>query len=34
MDNDVFRSTYRAINERFCPYEKSILTNNCECLRV
>jgi hypothetical protein len=34
MDNDIFRSTYRAINERFCPYEKSILTNNCECPRA
>lgn len=31
MDNEVFRKTYRAINERFCPFEKSILTNNCEC---
>ncbi len=31
MDNDAFRSTYRAINERFCPYEKSILTNHCAC---
>ena len=31
MDNEVFRKTYRSINERFCPYEKSILTNNCLC---
>jgi len=31
MDNEVFRRTYRAINERFCPFEKSILTNNCGC---
>lgn len=31
MDNEVFRKTYRSINERFCPYEKSILTNNCAC---
>jgi len=31
LDNDVFRETYHAINERFCPYEKSILTNNCRC---
>ncbi|NEX20559.1 hypothetical protein G3480_09585 [Thiorhodococcus mannitoliphagus] len=31
MDNDAFRSTYRAVNERFCPYEKSILTNSCGC---
>jgi hypothetical protein len=31
MDNEVFRRTYRSINERFCPYEKSILTNQCAC---
>ena len=31
MDNEIFRSTYRDINERFCPYEKSILTNRCGC---
>jgi hypothetical protein len=31
MDNEIFRRTYHSINERFCPYEKSILTNNCEC---
>jgi hypothetical protein len=31
MDNEVLRRTYRDINERFCPYEKSILTNNCRC---
>jgi hypothetical protein len=31
MDNEIFRRTYRSINERFCPYEKSILTNNCRC---
>jgi hypothetical protein len=34
MDNEVFRRTYRDINERFCPYEKSILTNNCQCSRA
>jgi hypothetical protein len=34
MDNDVFRRAYRSINERFCPYEKSILTNNCECSKA
>jgi hypothetical protein len=33
MDNEVFRRTYRDINERFCPFEKGILTNNCECSR-
>jgi len=34
MDNEIFRRTYRDINERFCPYEKSILTNNCQCSRA
>jgi hypothetical protein len=34
MDNEVFRRTYRSINERFCPYEKSILTDNCKCRRA
>jgi hypothetical protein len=31
MDNEIFRDTYRAINERFCAYEKGILTNQCRC---
>ncbi len=31
MDQDAFRTTYREINERFCAYEKGILTNNCAC---
>ncbi|MBK5966941.1 hypothetical protein CCR95_23440 [Thiocystis minor] len=31
MDSEAFRDTYRAINERFCPYEKAILTNQCAC---
>lgn len=34
MDNEVFRETYDAINERYCPFEKSILTNQCACLRA
>ena len=34
MDNEIFRDTYSAINERFCPFEKSILTNNCGCSRA
>ncbi|MCB2263292.1 MAG: hypothetical protein LGR52_10205 [Candidatus Thiosymbion ectosymbiont of Robbea hypermnestra] len=34
MDNQVFRETYRAVNERFCPFEKSILTNHCRCSRA
>ena len=31
MDNEIFRKTYRQVNERFCLYEKSILTNQCNC---
>ncbi|MCG6897061.1 MAG: hypothetical protein LJE61_07095 [Thiocapsa sp.] len=31
MDNDAFRRTYREINERYCAYEKGILTNHCGC---
>lgn len=34
MDNEELRRAYRSINERFCPFEKSILTNNCECSRA
>lgn len=34
MDNETFRQTYRDINERFCPYEKTILTNNGACSRA
>jgi hypothetical protein len=31
LDQDAFRDTYAAVNERRCPYEKAILTNNCGC---
>lgn len=31
MDQDIFRKTYREINERYCAYEKSVLTNQCDC---
>jgi hypothetical protein len=34
MDNEIFRRTYRSVNERYCPYEKSILTNSCKCSRA
>lgn len=34
MDNEELRRTYRDINERYCPFEKAILTNNCECTRA
>lgn len=31
MDQDEFRKTYREVNERCCVFEKSVLTNQCEC---
>jgi len=31
MDQDAFRETYREVNERFCIFEKAILTNQVEC---
>jgi hypothetical protein len=31
MDQDAFRKTYHEVNERFCAFEKSVLTNQCEC---
>jgi hypothetical protein len=31
VDQDAFRRTYRSVNERYCAYEKSVLTNHCEC---
>jgi hypothetical protein len=31
MDQDAFRRTYRDVNERYCAYEKSVLTNECRC---
>ncbi len=31
MDQDAFRRTYRDVNERSCVYEKSLLTNQCDC---
>ncbi|MCF7979577.1 hypothetical protein U5801_16480 [Lamprobacter modestohalophilus] len=34
MDNQVLRETYSTINERYCPFEKSILTNQCACSRA
>ena len=34
MDQDTFRKTYREVNERFCAFEKSILTNRCDCSRA
>lgn len=31
MDQDLFRQTYREVNEVFCAFEKSVLTNECRC---
>jgi hypothetical protein len=31
VDQDAFRRTYRSVNERYCAYEKSVLTSHCEC---
>jgi hypothetical protein len=31
VDSDAFRRTYRAINERYCAFEKGILTHQCGC---
>lgn len=34
MDSERFRETYNEITERFCPFEKGILTNQCDCTRA
>ena len=31
MDQDAFRRTYREVNEVYCAFEKSVLTNECQC---
>jgi hypothetical protein len=31
MDQDAFRKTYREINQIYCAFEKSVLTNECRC---
>ena len=31
MDQDAFRQTYQQVNERYCAYEKAILTHQCNC---
>ncbi len=31
MDQDAFRQTYHEVNERFCAFEKAILTQQCQC---
>lgn len=34
MDQELLRQAYQAINERFCPYEKTILLNHGACSRA
>ena len=34
MDQDVFRQTYKEVNERSCVFEKSVLINQCSCSRA
>ena len=31
MDQEAFRETYHQVNERYCAYEKAILTHQCAC---
>ena len=31
MDQDAFRKTYREVNQVYCAFEKSVLTNECRC---
>lgn len=31
MDQDAFRKTYHEVNEVYCAFEKSVLTNECQC---
>ena len=31
MDQDAFRKTYHEVNQVFCAFEKSVLTNECQC---
>jgi len=34
MDNEAFRKTYRDVNKLFCVFEKSVLTNQCNCSKA
>jgi hypothetical protein len=34
VNSDISGQTYDDIYERFCPFEKSILTNHCRCTRA
>lgn len=31
MDQEAFRETYQQVNERYCAFEKAILTHQCKC---
>jgi hypothetical protein len=31
VDQDAFRQTYREVNNTYCAFEKSVLTNECGC---
>lgn len=31
MDQDAFRKTYHEVNDVYCAFEKSVLTNACGC---
>lgn len=31
MDQDVYRKFYRDMNERFCLFEKGVLSGQCDC---
>ncbi len=31
MDQEAFRNTYQQVNERYCAFEKAILTHQCKC---
>ncbi len=33
MDQDAYHKTYHSMNERFCLFEKGILTSQCSCSR-
>jgi len=34
MDQDAFRKTYHEVNEVFCAFKKSVLTNECRCTQA
>jgi len=34
VDQDAFRKTYREVNDVYCAFEKSVLTNECRCTQA